>query len=251
MYLVPLGDAWGCRGWPTGGGKLCDAPGSAAFARCIDGSDLAGIFYFRTGVCHQIANRLLYPAGVKIPLGSHVQVRGSCFGYGQFGELRQNRSWVPTTHRWPERANLCGATLAGASSGSPSSISLQGTIGDGSLMTDPNHRSDLIHAKAELSSLIEAADLGHPVDDEILSQLAIVQEHLQDRIGELATLLDDKKISRLNYIEELDRAFATASIAGARAMGSVDDFHRVFGELTASQLGDVPGFLSYGDDLNR
>jgi len=58
------GDDWGCHGWPTGGQQLCAGPGSISVAHCIDGKDDAGIFYMRTGLCHQIANRILSPAGI-------------------------------------------------------------------------------------------------------------------------------------------------------------------------------------------
>jgi hypothetical protein len=67
---------------------------------------------------------------------------------------------------------------------------------------------------------------------------------------ELAALLGQKKISRQDYIEELDRALAAASRSGEDLMG-FENFHRVFGELTANQLGDVTAFVEHGDDLSQ
>jgi hypothetical protein len=117
-------------------------------------------------------------------------------------------------------------------------------------MTEPISGSETSDAKSELSSLIEAAGLGHSVDDGTLSALATMQERLQNRIGELAALLTQHKISRPRYIQELDQALAAASRAGEKLMG-FEDFHRVFGELKADELGDVATFVEYGDDLIR
>jgi hypothetical protein len=103
--------------------------------------------------------------------------------------------------------------------------------------------SDAEHpdSRSEISSLVQAG-LGHSVDDKTLSALAAMQEHLQNRIGQLAELLVEHKISPKGYIQELDRALIEASLTGERLMG-VEDFHRVFGELRAGQLGDVSAFL--------
>jgi hypothetical protein len=108
-------------------------------------------------------------------------------------------------------------------------------------MTQSLSDAELPDSRSELSSLIQAG-LGHPVDEETLSALATMQSHLQARIGELSALLMDHKISPKRYIDELDRALSEASLTGAKLMG-VEDFHRVFGELRADQLGDVSVFL--------
>ena len=74
-----------------------------------------------------------------------------------------------------------------------------------------------------------------------------MQERLQHRIGELTALLGQNKMSRQNYVQELDRALAAASRSGEHLMG-FENFHRVFGELAANQLGDVEAFVEHGDD---
>jgi rhodanese-related sulfurtransferase len=76
------GDDWGCHGGSVGGQRLCAGQGSISVAHCIDGKDDAGIFYMQTGVCHQIANRILSSAGVNIPV-HHPQVRFSHLAWGQ------------------------------------------------------------------------------------------------------------------------------------------------------------------------
>src|ERR1700731_2900438 len=62
------GAIWGCNGGKTGGVPVCSGLGSSIVADCIDGRDNAGIVYATTGVCVQIANRILSPANVQIPL---------------------------------------------------------------------------------------------------------------------------------------------------------------------------------------
>jgi hypothetical protein len=113
--------------------------------------------------------------------------------------------------------------------------------------TEPVPGSELGDAKSKLAGLIEAAGLKGTFDDETLSALAVMQERIQGRIGELAALLAQKKLSRQEYIEELDRALAAASRSGENLMG-IENFHRVFGELRPDQLGDVAAFLEHGYD---
>jgi len=108
-------------------------------------------------------------------------------------------------------------------------------------MTQSFSDADRPDFRSELSSLVQAG-LGHSVDDKTLSSLAEMQENLQLRIGQLAALLMEHKISPNSYVQELDRALIEASLTGERLMG-VEDFHRVFGELRADQLGDVSAFL--------
>ncbi len=234
--LSSLSDSWGCHGGTTGGTQVCAGPGSVSLARCIEGGDEAGIFYLRTGVCHQIANRILSPAGVIIPKANHRPVRASYLAFGEFG---RNDPWVPADRRWPDRKHRCQS--GGAQAALARSSSGQVKTGVISSMTEPTANVDP-DPRAELSSLIEAG-LGHSVDDDKLSALAMMQEHLQTRIGELGGMLADHKISPERYLDELNRAFDQASSTGEKILGR-EDFHRVFGELKADQLGDLSTFFA-------
>jgi len=61
------GDSWGCWGGSSGGTSICSGSGSVPRARCLAGPfGIAGIIYGVTGVCHQTANRILFPAGVTV-----------------------------------------------------------------------------------------------------------------------------------------------------------------------------------------
>jgi hypothetical protein len=99
--------------------------------------------------------------------------------------------------------------------------------------------------RSELSSLIQAG-LGRTIDDNTLSSLLIMQERLQNRIGELGALLMDHKITRQEYIEELDQALIEARQAGQKLIGP-KNFYKVFGDLRADHLGDVSAFMEEKD----
>jgi hypothetical protein len=76
--------AWGCFGRSTGGDLLVRGRGSLTRADCLAGADgKAGIVYGSTGVCHQAANRILYPAQVTVCRARGF--RASAFLYGVYG----------------------------------------------------------------------------------------------------------------------------------------------------------------------
>ena len=116
-------------------------------------------------------------------------------------------------------------------------------------MSQPLSNDDSSDMRLELSALVQAG-LGHTVDDATLTALADMQAHLQGRIGELGGLLMEHRISRARYIEELDRVLSDASSVGERILG-FEDFHKVFGELSADQLGDTAAFLTAQDEISR
>ena len=62
------GKAWGCWGGNTGGAQLRRADGSTSRADAIAGGNERGGIkcYLINGVCHQAANRILFPAGITV-----------------------------------------------------------------------------------------------------------------------------------------------------------------------------------------
>src|SRR5690242_17238200 len=62
-----LGHAWGCWGRSSGGSLICSGTGDWQIADCLSQPNSeAGIRYTRTGVCHQTANRILWPAKIIV-----------------------------------------------------------------------------------------------------------------------------------------------------------------------------------------
>jgi len=92
-YVVSdAGERWSCNGRADGGREICAGSGDAALAACLARADgTAGIVYGFTGVCHQIANRILWPADVRVERAAGYSFSLVC--YGHYGAHRQ---------RWPE-----------------------------------------------------------------------------------------------------------------------------------------------------
>ncbi len=78
------GHRWRCWGRDTGGRPICSGRGDSAVADCLSQPNShAGINYLLTGVCHQTANRILYPAGVLVSMARGYNQ--SVFFWGTYG----------------------------------------------------------------------------------------------------------------------------------------------------------------------
>lgn len=78
--------AWGCFGRKTGGLSLRQGNGSTKRADQIAGLKETGNLncYLINGVCHQAANRILFPAGITVTGASGYSISRSMFGiYGR------------------------------------------------------------------------------------------------------------------------------------------------------------------------
>src|ERR1700730_15115091 len=84
--ISSCGLRWGCRGRSVGGTLLRSRTGSSAIADCLaQPNGEAGIRYARTGVCHQITNRILHSAGITVAgCGGYIT---SVAGWGEYGLL--------------------------------------------------------------------------------------------------------------------------------------------------------------------
>lgn len=81
---------WPCWGGSSDGKPICSGDGNFSLANFIAyqippqlGDGTAGIIYGVTGVCHQTANRILYPAGVTVKDARGYKL--SHFAYGTYG----------------------------------------------------------------------------------------------------------------------------------------------------------------------
>lgn len=80
------GKAWSCWGGKTGGAVLRSGSGSTSQADAIAGAnERAGVTcYLINGVCHQAANRILFPAGIFVTGARGYGVSSALFGpYGR------------------------------------------------------------------------------------------------------------------------------------------------------------------------
>lgn len=80
------GKAWGCWGGKTGGTVLVNGSGSTSQADAIaEPNERAGVTcYLINGVCHQAANRILFPAGLLVSSARGYGLSSALFGtYGR------------------------------------------------------------------------------------------------------------------------------------------------------------------------
>ena len=92
------GYTWPCFGRSQGGSLICSGVGNTAKANCLSnpGGRFAGIIYGITGVCHQAANRVLYPSGQTVS-----RARGYMASFALYGTYGRRS--------WPELA-VCNAS---------------------------------------------------------------------------------------------------------------------------------------------
>jgi hypothetical protein len=98
------GDTWGCYGRSVGGRRICQGNGNIGKARCLSQANgHAGIKYARTGLCHQMANRILSPAGQTVTGARGARAVEHIYGvYGL--DWTYMRHHHPVTYPWPELA---------------------------------------------------------------------------------------------------------------------------------------------------
>lgn len=106
------GISWRCWGRDSGGTAICARSGDSTHANCISQPrSRAGIEYGKTGVCHQTANRILYPARVLVS-----EAKGYWLSSALYGTYGRN------TAEWLSRLARCTAAAGGTPSGGPPDI---------------------------------------------------------------------------------------------------------------------------------
>lgn len=103
---------WNCWGRSDGGRILCQGEGDSAVANCLaqhqppDGNlleECAGLeHYLIDGVCHQAANRILFPAGRIVDQAGGYSI--SSFLFGTYG--RSAQEWITRKQRCEAQCNL-------------------------------------------------------------------------------------------------------------------------------------------------
>ena len=97
------GYVWPCWGRSSGGRMISSGNGSSAQANCLSQTDShAGIIYGVTGVCHQTANRILWPSRTTVSRASGYWA--STLLYGVYGTMG-----VPQLLEWEARKERCSS----------------------------------------------------------------------------------------------------------------------------------------------
>ncbi|AWN36672.1 hypothetical protein DK427_13780 [Methylobacterium radiodurans] len=205
-----LGDAWGCYGRSAGGMRLVWHPGDRDVADCLARPDqMAGIRYGVTGVCHQMANRILYPA-------NRILV-STARGYPWSRKLWRDYGLGP----WPERT--------GCYSSEPTSSTAGGSSPPGGRRAASSRGSAVAqddHLDPHLDWRRTAAEHGIPLTGPVIDRLAAADRELKDRQTRLIFRLDNHLIEPDTYLAELNAAVrdylrTARSVLGGSAYTSI------------------------------
>jgi hypothetical protein len=212
-YVVSsCGLRWGCHGRSAGGALLRSRIGNSAIADCLAGPNgEAGIRYLRTGVCHQIANRILHPAGITV---------AGCGGYAISVSL-----WGQTGPRpWPElQACYSGGTVSVARGGGGRQWNRSSSSGVSYVS-----QSDVEQILTEFLKLAEES-IGRRLDPSTRRSLRRVQKDYSARQQRLVHALDVGALGPEEYLDRFNALLKTM-MDRMRVILGEEQFLIVFGD---------------------
>lgn len=234
------GRKFGCFGRDAGGSLIQTANGDCDLAECIalhaiGGPSgiptkvigMSGIVYVITGVCHQAANRILWSAGIKLPL-TYPLIKRSVQQFGFYGK---EFPWLPTETNWQFRQQACSNPPFAGAKVCVSATTQQSVTAPTQKEIDqmPNDSDDAEQElRAELLELLKAGLPSRRVSAHRFEKLVLVHKMLRDLQNEFAEQYRDTKINEQQYLHLCKRAAHAADKQGEEILG-FDDYHRAFG----------------------
>jgi hypothetical protein len=235
---------WGCFGRDDNGAMICTGSESSRLANCLSQVDSrAGIIYGITGVCHQAANRILYPARLTVSLAGGF--RHSVFVFGLYGS------------GWPEKLSGClsppgggdrppnasggeGSSSEPKSPSSPTTTRLPNFNKSVAMTHDPSPKDEKDRT-AELAALVKLG-LGKPLDDRTFGELALIQADMRNEQLKLQQRLIGREISPDEYLQLFHSAEVLEMMRCERLLGP-EAFSKIFGKDGLAPLIDRKTFL--------
>jgi hypothetical protein len=207
---------WGCRGRSAGGILLRSGIGSSAIADCLaQPNGEVGIKYGRTGVCHQIANRILHPAGITV---------AGCGGYN----LSVAFFGVYGLPPWPELpACYSGGTVPASSVGSGGAGRSRNLSGSSSVYSATQSGKEPTQL-TELLTLAESA-LGRRLDEPTRRSIRKTQLDFSRRQARLIHILDLGIVTPEEYLDRFNVLVESTMDRMRDALGE-ERFGIIFGE---------------------
>jgi hypothetical protein len=233
---------WDCFGRDDNGAMICTGSGSSKFANCLSQVDSkAGIVYGINGVCHQAADRILYPAGLTVALAGGFPQSLFFFGvYGLFG--------------WPEKLSGClpppGGEGAPPGGGGGQESSKTKTPTNPTRLSNFNKSISMAHEHnandegvrlAELAALVELG-LGKALDEQTFAELTLIQADMRNEQLKLQQRLIRREISPDEYLQLFESAEVLGMMRSERLLGS-ETFSKIFGKTRLGPLIDKKTFL--------
>lgn len=220
------GLTWPCWGGQSGGRKLCSATGSSKQANCLSQTDShAGIIYGVSGVCHQTANRILYPANVTVSNAKGYWA--SWLTYGTYGTPNPI-----ALAEWLIRVNFCMATnnekLSKSVSEEDSDELTKQIISLYQSHSNSNVNPDINVLLQEEHSLVMKHKLGDQFNDVISEEVLALRKKFNADKQELDSLLEARKISSESYTEDVNLLVIKLQQEVGKVLGS-NNYNTVFG----------------------
>jgi hypothetical protein len=222
------GYEWGCWGRSAGGHAICSGEGFSKEANCLsEPKSRAGIVYGITGVCHQSANRILYPAGVTVSEAKAYWA--SWLVYGTYGT---------DTLAWLARREVCQVIV-------PQNVEsdMRSTDDEQTFMqqvlelyarqaeTPPEARDSRAASEDLLGEELRLGiryRLGEDFDPGAMEDLVAKQRDFQKMKRELDEALRAREITPEKHADATNQALAKF-MAGCKAVLGPEDYERMFG----------------------
>lgn len=221
------GYVWPCWGGSAGGRWISSGDGSSAQADCLSQSDSqAGLIYGVTGVCHQTANRILWPSSTTVSGASGYWASTMLYGvYGTMGliplaewEIRKARCSGVSGDRAlaiPLRASIKSAA---AKPLAPQAAGEREFLNKINALYAPHVKSMTIATLAETKApdflakeldLIADYKLGAAKDPKQIVSLQQIQADVLKEKQDLALALNNRTISGEEYADKVNDLFGT------------------------------------------
>lgn len=208
----------------SGGKAITQGIGSSTIADCLSrprgGLVYAGIIYGVTGVCHQMANRILHPAGqttVAYARGYNVSV----LLYNTYGR----RPWPELIACYPP-----GTVFAPSSAGAPVPVPTGNVLSSNSVYTLTVLTAVAAQEATQVAEFVAIAEatLGTRLDQPTRENLIRIQAALQAEQARLAALLESREISSEQYLTDVNRILAQA-LRECQSLLGIERFTAIFG----------------------
>jgi hypothetical protein len=237
------GYVWPCWGRSAGGHSICSGNGSSASANCFSQTDShAGILYALTGVCHQTANRVLFPA--KVIVSAAGGYWASVLLYGTYGTHS-----LPALIEWEVRKGRCGG-ITGDMAANARGV----TFAEASVHVDPALRdyldkvNNLYAAQANVATLNVLSKGAQP--DILGQELKLMADYRLENAAPDMSALQDEQAKTLSKKSALDQQLISkhltpteyAQQVNALVNDLLSQSVRLLGENTHTRLfGMAPG----------